>query len=84
MNKVIEEFVPWIELLEGVIYDDTESPNEFEKTFCDGNELLNVWFSSETILVEFLLSSGQAVMNSYNLSALDSWLGDNDLEVEDD
>lgn len=82
MNTVIEEIVPWIELLENVIYDDSQSPNAFEEKFCDGNELLSVYFSSESILVQFLMSSGETVSNTYNLRELSKWL-DNNFEMED-
>jgi hypothetical protein len=76
MNKVIEEIVPWVELLENVIYDHTESPSEFEKEFCDGNELTDIWFSSVSMLVVYLLSSGEHVQTTYTLEALSSWLSD--------
>ena len=74
MNTVIEEVVPWIEVLENAIYDDSVSPNEFENRFCDGNELLSVYFSSESILVQFLLSSGETIMNTFSIRELDAWL----------
>lgn len=84
MNKVLEEVIPWIELLENVAYDDSECPNAFERQFCDDNELLGIWFSSENILVSFLTSSGVTVQSTYSIREFNQWLGEGDDDYEED
>jgi hypothetical protein len=74
MNKVIEEITPWLEILENTIYDNSEAPNDFERTFCDGNELIDVYFASEGILVSYLVSSGATVMNQFSMYKFSEWL----------
>lgn len=74
MNEVIENVVPWIELLENTIHNTQECPSDFENTFCDGNELLEVWFSSEKIKVLYILSSGSIQTMTYDIKEFSDWL----------
>ena len=74
MNEAIENVVPWLEVLEGAIYETDECPSSFEKKFCDGNELLDVYFTSESIKVYYLLSSGAHVTNIYPINEFNNWL----------
>jgi hypothetical protein len=78
MNEVLENIIPWMEVLEAAIYNDDNCPTSFEKRFCQGNQLLGVWFSSENIKVLFMLSSGEQVVNSFKINELNDWLEGDD------
>ena len=74
MNTVIEEVTPWLEIIENAIFSDLECPNDFEKTFCDGNELYDVFFSSDAFIVYYMLSSGNIVRKDFSMEKLSDWL----------
>jgi hypothetical protein len=74
MNEVIENVVPWIEILENTIHNSQECPSDFEETFCGGNQLLNVWFSSKEMFVVYLLSSGIKDSNTFTIQDFSDWL----------
>jgi len=78
MNEAVENVKEWVEILENSIYDE-KCPSDFEKTFCDGNELLEVWFSSERIQVVYLISSGATVINSFTIDEFSDWLEKEDV-----
>lgn len=79
MNEVLENIIPWMEVIEGAIYSDKRCPTSFEKRFCEGNQMTGVWFSSTEIKVNFVISSGTIVTNTYPMSDLNDWL-----ETEDE
>lgn len=74
MNEVIQNFSPWVEILENAIRNDAECPSSFEKRFCDDNELIDVWFSSKKMKVVYLLSSGEFQTNEFDLKEFSDWL----------
>lgn len=74
MNTVIEEVTPWLEIIENAIIGDLECPNDFENTFCDGNELYDVFFSSDSFIVYYMLSSGDIVRKDFTMERLSDWL----------
>lgn len=74
MNEVIENIVPWLEVLENAIFSDDECPSDFERTFCEGNELISVSFNSGKFEVHYVLSSGQHCVYSFPLEELSKWL----------
>lgn len=74
MNEVLENIIPWMELVENVIFDESVSPNSFEENFCDGNEVIGVWFSSATMRVDFFSTSGAILTTTYTIKELDDWL----------
>lgn len=78
MNESIENIKEWIELIENVIYTDSNCPTSFEKEFCDGNELTGVSFNSENMIVNYIISSGQHIVNSFKLIELNKWLENDD------
>ena len=73
-EKVTECFSPWIELVENAIKLDENCPNDFEVNFTGGNQLLNLWFSSQKFLVVYITSSGEIVYEQYLLEDLENWL----------
>lgn len=74
MNTVIEEIVPWLEVLQNAIIDVDKCPNDFENTFCDGNELYDVFFASDAFIVFYMLSSGDIIHKQYSMQELSDWL----------
>ena len=74
MNEVLEDLIEWMELIENSITMDEECPSEFEKEFCDGNECLGYWLSSNYMLVKFILSNGNLVYSEYPMLELSNWL----------
>lgn len=83
MRRELEDISAWIELFENVIFDGENCPSPFENTFCGGNELINVTFSSKKMHVFFVVSSGQTVTDSFPIEEFDKWL-DNDSEDSND
>jgi len=73
-DDVIEEFSPWLRLIENVIKLDDKCPNDFEIRFADGNQILNTWFSSEKFMVVYMVSAGLIEYVQYPLSDLSEWL----------
>lgn len=71
MNEALENIIPWIELLENTVYNNR---TDFEKTFCYGNELVNLRFSSELIEFTFLAESGSMVIDSCTIEQFNEWL----------
>lgn len=74
MNTVVEEIVPWIEVLESTIKDQEECPNQFEIRFCNGNELESVSFNSKQMVVVYYLSSGKEFVTYYDIKDFSDWL----------
>ncbi|MCK9369282.1 hypothetical protein M0R04_05025 [Candidatus Dojkabacteria bacterium] len=73
MNTVIENYIEWIELLENSIFSP-ECPSEFENDFCEGNELLELWFSSMEIKITYLTSAGNVIPKVIPITELSDWL----------
>lgn len=78
MNTVIEEVKPWLEILENTIFLEDAAPSDFEKTFCAGNELLEVAFSSNSLIVYFLASNGATISDTFTLQEFSDWLDKED------
>lgn len=73
MNEAIENYREWVEVLENSIFDE-KCPSDFEEKFCDGNEMIELWFSSMQFKVSYITSSGATVSNTFSLEELSDWL----------
>jgi hypothetical protein len=72
-NEVLENLKEWMQLLEHAITND-EAPSDFEKTFCYGNMMFDIAFTSATFIVWFTKSSGETLTETYSINELEAWL----------
>lgn len=81
MNEALQNLKEWNELFENIVWgpDDGPRPSDFEKTFCQSNELIDLFFSHSRIAVHFMCNDGTVVFNVIPMKDFENWLeGDTD------
>lgn len=70
MDEIIKTFKEW----ERIVFDNVES---FEKDFCHDEELIDVYWSSTSMKVYFIMINGQHVTDGYSMDEWFEWLRKN-------